>query len=213
MAERGKYKTRQQEVILGCLKKQKLRFLTADQFMESLEKDNITVGYTTVYRALERLEEEGKVIKLPTEDGTKTRYCFAEKEILEKTKNKKRIIVVNKIDLKTKLNKKLLDSYIEISVKENIGIDKIKDEIKRLFNIGEISTNDMTYLSNARSIALLKKSLNNINDAINEINNNNPIDIVELSLKESWNNLGEVIGETYTDELLDELFSRFCLGK
>ena len=121
-----------------------------------------------------------------------------EKEILEKTKNKKRIIV---------------DSYIEISVKENIGIDKIKDEIKRLFNIGEISTNDMTYLSNARSIALLKKSLNNINDAINEINNNNPIDIVELSLKESWNNLGEVIGETYTDELLDELFSRFCLGK
>ena len=48
---------------------------------------------------------------------------------------------------------------------------------------------------------------------INEINNNNPIDIVELSLKESWNNLGEVIGETYTDELLDELFSRFCLGK
>ena len=136
-----------------------------------------------------------------------------EKEILEKTKNKKTIIVVNKIDLKTKLNKKLLDSYIEISVKENIGIDKIKDEIKRLFNIGEISTNDMTYLSNARSIALLKKSLNNINDAINEINNNNPIDIVELSLKESWNNLGEVIGETYTDELLDELFSRFCLGK
>lgn len=136
-----------------------------------------------------------------------------EKEILEKIKNKKRIIVVNKIDLKTKLNKKLLDSYIEISVKENIGIDKIKDEIKRLFNIGEISTNDMTYLSNARSIALLKKSLNNINDAINEINNNNPIDIVELSLKESWNNLGEVIGETYTDELLDELFSRFCLGK
>ena len=136
-----------------------------------------------------------------------------EKEILKKTKNKKRIIVVNKIDLKTKLNKKLLDSYIEISVKENIGIDKIKDEIKRLFNIGEISTNDMTYLSNARSIALLKKSLNNINDAINEINNNNPIDIVELSLKESWNNLGEVIGETYTDELLDELFSRFCLGK
>ena len=90
-----------------------------------------------------------------------------EKEILEKTKNKKRIIVVNKIDLKTKLNKKLLDCYIEISVKENIGIDKIKDEIKRLFNIGEISTNDMTYLSNARSIALLKKSLNNINDAIN----------------------------------------------
>ena len=128
-------------------------------------------------------------------------------------KNKKKIIVVNKIDLEEKLNKDLLDNYIEISVKENIGIDKIKEEIKRLFNIGKLVSNDITYLSNARSIALLKKSLNNINEAIEEINNSNPIDIVELSLKEAWENLGKIIGETYTDELLDELFSRFCLGK
>ena len=82
-----------------------------------------------------------------------------------------------------------------------------------MFNIGEITSNDMTYLSNARSISLLKKSLNNINESIDEIKNSSPIDIVELNLKEAWNNLGEVIGETYTDELLDELFSRFCLGK
>ena len=136
-----------------------------------------------------------------------------EKELLAKIKNKKKIIVVNKIDLEEKLNKDLLDNYIEISVKENIGIDKIKEEIKRLFNIGELVSNDITYLSNARSIALLKKSLNNINEAIEEINNSNPIDIVELSLKEAWENLGKIIGETYTDELLDELFSRFCLGK
>ena len=68
-------------------------------------------------------------------------------------------------------------------------------------------------MSNARSISLLGKSLNNINDAISEINNNSPIDIVEFHLKGAWNNLGEIIGETYTDELLDELFSRFCLGK
>ena len=136
-----------------------------------------------------------------------------EKELLEKIKDKKKIIVVNKIDLENKLDKSLLDNYIEISVKENIGINKIKEEMKRLFNIGEITSNDMTYLSNARSISLLKKSLNNINESIDEIKNSSPIDIVELNLKEAWNNLGEVIGETYTDELLDELFSRFCLGK
>lgn len=136
-----------------------------------------------------------------------------EKEILEKTKNKKRIIVVNKIDLKTKLNKKLLDSYIEISVKENIGIDKIKDRIRKLFNIGELSSNDLTYLSNARTISLLKKSLTIIDSTIKEINDNSPIDIVELGLRDAWNTLGEVIGATYKDELLDELFSRFCLGK
>ena len=76
-----------------------------------------------------------------------------------------------------------------------------------------LETSDLTYLSNARSISLLKKSLNNISNAIDNINNNDPIDIVELELKDAWSTLGEIIGETYTDELLDELFSRFCLGK
>lgn len=136
-----------------------------------------------------------------------------EKGLLEKLKDKKKIIVINKIDLENKLDKSLLDNYIEISAKENIGIEKIKDEIKRLFNLGELEASDLTYMSNARSISLLGKSLNNINDAISEINNNSPIDIVEFHLKGAWNNLGEIIGETYTDELLDELFSRFCLGK
>ena len=136
-----------------------------------------------------------------------------EKELLNKIKDKKKIIVVNKIDLETRLDKKILDNYIEISVKENIGVNKIKEEIKRLFSIGDIITNDVTYLSNARSIALLKKSLKSINEAEEEITINSPIDIVELSLKDAWSSLGEIIGETYTEELLDELFSRFCLGK
>lgn len=136
-----------------------------------------------------------------------------EKGLLEKLKDKKKIIVINKIDLENKLDKSILDNYIEISAKENIGIEKIKDEIKRLFNLGELEASDLTYMSNARSISLLGKSLNNINDAISEINNNSQIDIVEFHLKDAWNNLGEIIGETYTDELLDELFSRFCLGK
>ena len=136
-----------------------------------------------------------------------------EKELLNKLKDKKKIIVVNKIDLEGKLDKSLLGDYIEISVKENIGIDKIKDRIRKLFNIGEISSNDLTYLSNARTISLLKKSLTIIDSTIKEINDNSPIDIVELGLRDAWNTLGEVIGATYKDELLDELFSRFCLGK
>ena len=141
------------------------------------------------------------------------RITKEEKELLEKLKDKKKIIVINKIDLESKLDKSVLDNYIEISAKENIGIEKIKNEIKRLFNLGELETSDLTYMSNARSISLLQKSLSNINESINEINNNSPIDIVEFHLKDAWNNLGEIIGETYTDELLDELFSRFCLGK
>ena len=136
-----------------------------------------------------------------------------EKELLAKLEDKKKIIVVNKIDLENNLDKKLLDNYIEISVKDNIGIDKVKDEIKRLFNLGEIESTDMTYLSNARSISLLHRTMNSIDEAINEIELCSPIDIVEFSLKDAWNYLGEVIGETYTDELIDQLFSRFCLGK
>lgn len=136
-----------------------------------------------------------------------------EKQLLEKLKDKKKIIVINKIDLTNKLDKSILENYIEISAKENIGIEKIKEEIKRLFNLGELETEDLTYMSNTRSIHLLNKSLTNIKEAINEINIESPIDIVEFHLKEAWNNLGEIIGETYTDELLDELFSRFCLGK
>ena len=175
-----------------------------------IRKTDDTVEKIGVEKSLKMIDTADLVIYILNNNEKMT---DEEKELLDKTKNKKRIIVVNKIDLETKLDKSLLDNYIEISAKENIGIDKIKNEIKRLFNIGEISSNDMTYLSNARSIALLKKSLNNINEGIEEINNDNPIDIVELSLKDAWNNLGEVIGETYTDELLDELFSRFCLGK
>ncbi len=136
-----------------------------------------------------------------------------EKELLKKLDDKKKIIAVNKVDLANKLDKSILKDYIEISVKENIGLNKIKDEIKRLFNIGELKPDDMTYLSNARSISLLNKAKNSIDEAIEEIAKDSPIDIVELNLKDAWNSLGEIIGETYTDELIDELFSRFCLGK
>ena len=129
-------------------------------------------------------------------------------------KNKPSIVVINKIDLDKNLTLPNIDKkIIEISVKDNIGIDTIKEEIKSIYNLEQIETTDMTYLSNARSISLLKQSLSKINESINNIKNESPIDMVELDLKNAWELLGEIIGETYTDELIDELFSRFCLGK
>lgn len=135
-----------------------------------------------------------------------------EEELLNNIKNKNHIIVVNKIDLENKLK---IDekNVIKISIKENIGIEEIKNKISEIFNLDKIETNDMSYLSNARSISLLKQSLTKINECIENINNNVPIDIIELDIKECWNTLGQIIGETYTDELIDEIFSRFCLGK
>ena len=129
-------------------------------------------------------------------------------------KNKKNIIIANKIDLDTKLDySKLPKEIIKISALNNKGIDKLKNRIIELFNLGLLETEDLTYLSDARSISLLKKSLSKIEESIDSINNNEPIDIVELYIKNAWEYLGEIIGETYTDELLDDLFSRFCLGK
>ena len=135
-------------------------------------------------------------------------------ELLEKIKNKKHIILVNKTDLDKKIDlDKLNNNYLKISVKDNIGIEELKQEIINLFNLGELEKDDLTYLTDARSIALLKKSLEYINESINSINNGEPIDIIEFYIKDAWETLGEIIGETYKEELLDELFSRFCLGK
>ena len=137
-----------------------------------------------------------------------------ELELLEKIKEKKNIILVNKTDLENKLDyTKLPNNIIKISVKNNIGINELKQRIIDLFNLENLETNDMTYLNNKREINLLKESLNSINSAIKSINTNEPIDIVELELKNSWEYLGEIIGESYKEELIDEMFKRFCLGK
>ena len=84
MGERGRYRTKQQIPILDVLKQQKSWFLTVDQLMDLLRQEGVQVGQTTVYRALERLAEDGKVMKLPMEDGSKIRYCYAGDEELRK---------------------------------------------------------------------------------------------------------------------------------
>jgi len=136
-----------------------------------------------------------------------------ERQILTKIKDKNHIIIVNKVDLQNKLNLKDLEKYIEISIKNDIGIDNLKNRIIEMFNLEKIDTDDFTYLSNARSISLLNKALDNLNQVKEGINNNMPVDMVEIDLKQVWSNLGEIIGQTYSDELIDQLFSQFCLGK
>ena len=136
-----------------------------------------------------------------------------EKEILDRIKDKNNIIIVNKIDLENKLDLNLLPSYIQMSVKDDIGINELRDKIKEMFNLEQIELNDLTYLSSARSISLLKKSLESLSSVRTGIENSMPVDMVEIDLKQMWSTLGEIIGETYSDELIDQLFSQFCLGK
>ena len=138
-----------------------------------------------------------------------------EQEILENIKQKEYIIVINKSDLDHKLNLEEIDEsrIVWISAKENKGIDALKQKIKNLFELEKLETADLNYLSSARSIGILEQVLEAVKEIENGIINNIPIDIIELDIKNTWNLLGTITGESYEEELLDKLFSQFCLGK
>lgn len=135
-----------------------------------------------------------------------------EKSILKTLKNKKHIILVNKIDLEKKLEIPD-DQIIKMSLLRHQGISQLKRKIIELFELDQIEQQDMTYLTSARSISLLKESLEKIKDIQNSIDKNIPISIIEIDLRNVWETLGKIIGEYYEEEFLDQLFSRFCLGK
>ena len=139
------------------------------------------------------------------------------KELLEKIANRKYLVLINKTDLESKLDRSELkvdpDRIIELSIIENKGIDSLKDKIVELFNLNELETKDPTYLSNSRSISILKRCLNRVKDIEKALKENMPIDMIELDIKNIWEELGTINGSTYEEELLDEMFSRFCLGK
>ena len=137
-----------------------------------------------------------------------------DKEILEKTKNKERIIVINKVDLDSKIDlPKDIENVVYTSTIKEEGINELKDKIKELFNIEKIKSKDYTYLSNTRQISLAKKALKEIKQAETALNKNMPVDIIEIDLNECFNTLGEIIGETYSEEIIDNLFKNFCVGK
>lgn len=133
--------------------------------------------------------------------------------ILDKLKGKNYITIVNKTDLEKKIDDEKLSNVVYVSALNDDNIDEIGNKIKKLFNLEKIETTDLTYLTSARSGAILRKVLESVKAVRKGIEDNYPIDMVEIDLKDIWNLLGEIIGESYDEELLDQLFSRFCVGK
>jgi len=135
-------------------------------------------------------------------------------KFLEKQKNKKIIVFINKDDINKENDYKLFEKYnlIKGNTVNKEGLDSLKNKIIELFNLEEIETKDYSYLSNARQISLVRLSLEVIENALENLNGI-PIDMITVDLKTSYDLLGEIIGETYKEDLLDELFSKFCLGK
>lgn len=134
-----------------------------------------------------------------------------DKFLLDKTKDKKRIVIMNKDDLES--NNTYNKDVVKISAKAGIGIEKIKERIKELFNVGAFLSKNLTFFTNVRQITLLKSAIESLEEVEKGINKQMEIDMIEIDLKLVWEKLGDIIGANYTEELIDNLFSRFCLGK
>ena len=142
-----------------------------------------------------------------------------DKEILEIIKGKKVIILLNKIDLQQKLHKEdkefreVTDSIIEISALNNIGIDDVYTEITKLFEINEINLDNDLVITNIRHKNLIHQAVESIKKTKETIQEKMPIDIIAVYIKEILEDLGNITGEFVTEDIINEIFSKFCLGK
>lgn len=134
-------------------------------------------------------------------------------KLLEKTKDKKRIIIVNKKDLENKLNLNLLPEYIYISALDESDICTLECKIKEMYKLGNLAEIDATYISNSRQIGKLHEALASINDALEGIYTNQVVDMINIDISLAWKALGDIVGANASDSLVNELFSKFCLGK
>ena len=140
-------------------------------------------------------------------------------ELIRLTNDKKRIIILNKTDLEEKLDRKELAKISEnapvyaTSILKNEGVEALEEAISKLFFNGIENSQSTVMVTNARHIALLKKAQNSLDSVLEGISSGMPVDLVQIDMTEAWNLLGEITGESYEDELLDQLFSQFCLGK
>lgn len=136
-------------------------------------------------------------------------------ETIRSIKGVKKIIFINKDDLNSNIDITPLEGEIIVygNTLEPQGLDELKRTIAELFKLSEIKSKSYNYLSNARQVALVKQALIAIQNALKSVEDEMPLEMIAVDIKSAFDLLGEIIGITYKDELLDELFSKFCLGK
>ena len=165
-----------------------------------------------VNKSLQTIEKADLILFVLNNNEQLTEY---DKEILEKIKEKNHIIIINKIDLENKLeiNQLKEENIVKISALKDNNLEELKNKIIEMYNLEELESKDATYLTNARGLSLLKQAQDIISDIKEGIETEQPIDMIEIDLKRIWELLGEITGETYHEELINQLFSQFCLGK
>ena len=175
------------------------------------ETEDIVEKYG-VDKSLKQIEEADLVILVLNNNEVLTNY---DKDLIEKSNDKKRIVVINKTDLENKLDISNLDleNVIYINTIEKEKIDILKDKIIELFNLGSLNSSDLMILTNTRLINLVKESLAILQDVKQALNNNDPIDLIEFDLKNIYEKLSEMLGEGSKLDVIDRIFERFCVGK
>lgn len=169
-----------------------------------------------VERSREALKKADLILYVLNNNEILTEEDYKLAEII---KNEDVIVIINKTDLETKLDLEEVKTMVgnapivRTSMLSQQGIEELEEQIRTLFFAGEVSNQDMTYVSNARHISLLKSAKTSIGDAISAAELGVPIDMIQIDLIKTWELLGEVIGESVDDGLIDQLFSQFCLGK
>ena len=141
-----------------------------------------------------------------------------DKEILNIVNPNKTIIILNKIDLEQKLDENIselsnFNNIIKISALKKEGLDNLYEKINDLFNLNKINVDNDIVITNERHKIQIQKAIQNLEKAIKSLNDNMPIDIVAISLKDVLSDLGEITGEEASEEIINEIFARFCLGK
>ena len=138
-----------------------------------------------------------------------------ELDVINTETSAKKIIFINKCNLEEKINLDKLNDYTICygNTIEANGLDSLKQTIIELFNLDELKSKNYNYLSNARHIALVKEAVSAVENGIESAENNLPFEMISVDINEAYKSLGEIIGAVYKDELLDTLFSKFCLGK
>lgn len=142
-----------------------------------------------------------------------------DKEIIEIIGNRKAIVLINKIDLGAKWNKEDISammpnaSVIETSMLQRLGVTEIEDEIVNMVYSGNVKQNDSLMVTNVRHKELLERASNSLKDAYNMTVMREAMDFIEVDVKAAYDYLGEIIGETVSDDIINEVFARFCLGK
>ena len=140
-------------------------------------------------------------------------------EIIDLIRTKKVIAVLNKTDLGLVIDEKYLielfgaENVIEMSVKNRVGIDKLEERIKGLVFQGKLSISKNNMVTSIRHKFLLDKALENIEKAILSIEDEIPVDLISVDIREAWSSLGAITGDTVEEDIVNEIFSKFCIGK